>query len=253
MMRDALRLAVGTLTAVPVPPPRQVDTHVARRAMLLAPVATLPLAVLACTVVLVGDVVSLPPLLTAVPAVASVALGTRGMHLDGLADTADGLGASYDRERGLDVMRTGDVGPMGVATVVLVLLGQVAALAGAIDAGHGGFAAVVGVLAGRLVLGVCCLRRVPAARPGGLGAAVAGSTPVWQVVLALALGAVLAAAGGVLAGLAPWRGALAVLLALVASGALLWRCVRRLGGITGDVLGACVEAATLGALVALAA
>ncbi|GAA5113255.1 adenosylcobinamide-GDP ribazoletransferase [Haloechinothrix salitolerans] len=252
-MRDALRLAVGTLTAVPVPPPRDVDSGVARGAMLLAPVAALPLAVLACAVVLVGDVVSLPPLLTAVLAVGAVALGTRGMHLDGLADTADGLGASYDRERALDVMRKGDVGPMGVATVVLVLLGQVAALAGAIAAGHGVLAAAVGVLAGRLVLGVCCLRTVPAARPGGLGAAVAGSTPVWQVALALALGAALAAVGGVLADVAPWRGVLAVLLALAASSALLWRCVRRLGGITGDVLGACVETATLGALVALAA
>ncbi|MPY97889.1 MAG: adenosylcobinamide-GDP ribazoletransferase [Actinophytocola sp.] len=253
MMRDALRLAVGTLTAVPVPPPRQVDSDVARRAMLLAPLATLPLAALACAVVLLGDVVGLPPLLTAALAVGSVALGTRGMHLDGLADTADGLGASYDRERALDVMRTGDVGPMGAATLVLVLLGQVAALAGAIAAGHGVFAAAVGVLAGRLVLGVCCLRMVPAARPGGLGAAVAGSTPMWQVALALTHGAVVAALGAMLADVAPWQGVLAVLLALLASGALLWRCVRRLGGITGDVLGACVEAATLGALVALAA
>lgn len=252
-MRDALRLAVGTLTAIPVPPPHQVDTDVARRAMLLAPLAALPLAALACAVVLAGDVVGLPPLATAVLAVGSVALGTRGMHLDGLADTADGLGASYDRERALDVMRKGDVGPMGVATVVLVLLAQVAALAGAIAAGHGVFAAVVAVLAGRLVLGICCLRAVPAARPGGLGAAVAGSTPVWQVAAVLAVGAVLAALGGVAAGLPPWRGVLAVLLALAASGTLLWRCVRRLGGITGDVLGACVEAATLGALLALAA
>lgn len=252
-MRDALRLAVGTLTAVPVLPPRQVDSDVARRAMLLAPLATVPLAVLACAVVLLGDVIGLPPLLTATLAVGSVALGTRGMHLDGLADTADGLGASYNRERALDVMRTGDVGPMGAAALVLVLLAQVAALAGATAAGHGVFAAAVGVLAGRLVLGVCCLRMVPAARPGGLGAAVAGSTPIWQVGLAVTVGAVVAALGGVVAGVAPWRGVLAVLLALLASGTVLWRCVRRLGGITGDVLGACVEAATLGALLALAA
>ncbi|MPY84601.1 MAG: adenosylcobinamide-GDP ribazoletransferase [Actinophytocola sp.] len=251
-MRDALRLAVGTLTAFPVPPPRQVDGDVARRAMLLAPVAALPLAMLAGAVVLSGDAVELPPLLTATGAMGAMALATRGMHLDGLADTADGLGASYDRERALDVMRRGDVGPMGVATVVLVLLAQVAALAGAVAAGHGVFAAVAGVLAGRLVLGVCCLRKVPAARPEGLGAAVAGSTPLWQVAVVLALGVALAAAGGVLAGLPPWRGAVAVLLAVAACGVLLWRCVRRLGGITGDVLGACVEAATLGALLALA-
>lgn len=251
-MRDALRLAVGTLTAFPVPPPRQVDGDVARRAMLLAPVAALPLAMLAGAVVFAGEVVGLPSLLTATGAMGAVALATRGMHLDGLADTADGLGASYDRERALEVMRRGDVGPMGVATVVLVLLAQVAALAAAVAAGHGVFAAVAGVLAGRLVLGVCCLRGVPAARPEGLGAAVAGSTPLWQVAVVLMLGVALAAAGGVLAELPPWRGAVAVLLAVVACGVLLWRCVRRLGGITGDVLGACIEAATLGALLALA-
>lgn len=250
---NSLLLAVGTLTAIPVPAPRRVEAREAAGAMLLAPVAVLPLAALAAGVVAAGQALGAFPLLTAVLTVGVTALGTRGMHLDGLADTADGLSASYDPQRALDVMRRGDVGPSGVAAVVLVLLGQVAALTAAVAAGHGVFAAATGVLAGRVVLAACCARGIPAARPGGLGSTVAGTVPRWAAAVALAVAMVLAGAAGLLADLPPWRGALAVVVGAGLAGVLLARCVRRLGGITGDVLGACVEAATLGALITLSA
>ena len=241
-------MAVGTLTALPVPAPRVIDRRVAGGAMVLAPLAAVPLAVLAGLIVLGGNAVGLFPLATAALAIGAVAVGSRGLHLDGLADTADGLGASYDRARALDVMRRGDSGPTGVATLVLVLVLQCGALAGAISSGHGVVAAVAGVIAGRCVLSACCARGVPSARPEGLGATVAGAVavPLAVVVFVLAAG---------LASLAPgvpwWRGLVAVAVAYLAAGVLLLRCVRRLGGITGDVLGACVEVATTAALVAL--
>src|SRR5690606_12208937 len=172
---NALLLAVGTLTALPVPAPRAVNSRVAGRAMLLAPIAVLPLAVLVGGLAAAGEALGLPALLTALLCVGAGALGTRGLHWDGLADTADGLSSSYDRDRALEVMRSGDIGPSGVVAVVLVLGGQAAALAGAIAAGHGPFAAVVGVLTGRMVLALCCVRGIPAARSGGLGATVAGT------------------------------------------------------------------------------
>lgn len=252
---DPLRLAVGTLTAIPVPAPRRVDRRVAGAAMLLAPVAVLPLAVLAAGVVALGEWLGVFALLTAVLAIAAGVLGSRAMHVDGLADTADGLSAGYDRARALEVMRRGDTGPSGVAAVVLVLLGQVAALAGAIAAGgmaQGVLAAACAVLASRLVLALCCVRGVPAARPGGLGATVAGSVPPWAAAAVLAAGAGLAGAAGLLAGLPLWRSALAVVVGVAAAGLLLARCVRRLGGITGDVLGGCIEVAALGVLVSFA-
>ncbi|HJQ47335.1 MAG TPA: adenosylcobinamide-GDP ribazoletransferase [Amycolatopsis sp.] len=243
-MLDSLRMAVGTLTALPVPAPRVIDRRVAAGAMLLAPIAALPLAALAGLIMWSGKCVGLPGLASAGIAVGAVALGSRGLHLDGLADTADGLGASYDRDRALEIMRRGDSGPTGVAALVLVLIIQCGALAGA-----GAVSVVVAVLAGRCVLPLCCARGVPSARPEGLGAAVAGAVPVSAAV------AVFVAAAG-LSSLAPgydwWRGPVAVAAAYVVAGLLLWRCIKRLGGITGDVLGACVEAATAAALVALA-
>jgi adenosylcobinamide-GDP ribazoletransferase len=108
---------------------------------------------------------------------------------------------------------------------------------------------VIAVIAGRCTLSMSCARGVPSARPEGLGATVAGSVPV---PIAVAIGIV--AAG--LAALAPdlpwWQGPSAVLAAYVVSGVLLVRCVRRLGGVTGDVLGAGVEIGVGAALVALA-
>lgn len=242
-------MAVGTLTAVPVPAPRVIDRRVAAGAMALAPLATVPLALVAGLFVQAGNVVGLPPLAIAGLAIGAVAIASRGLHLDGLADTADGLSASYDRERALTIMRKGDSGPSGVATLVLVLIVQCGALAGAISAGHGCAAAIVAVLAGRCVLSASCAKGIPAARPEGLGATVAGSVPVSIATLVYLLAAGL---GCFTPGLPWWRGAAAVTLAYLAAGMLLGRCIRRLGGVTGDVLGAGVEVATTAALIALA-
>ncbi|MEC3982207.1 adenosylcobinamide-GDP ribazoletransferase [Amycolatopsis sp. H20-H5] len=248
-LSDSARLAVGTLTTVRVPAPTVINRRVAGAAMTLGPLAALPLAVVAGLVIAGGQAVGLPELASAGLALGAVALGSRGLHLDGLADTADGLGASYDRVKALDVMRRGDSGPTGVATLLFVLLVQCGALAGATAAGHGIAAVVVAVVAGRCVLSLCCARGVPSARPDGLGATVAGSVPAVTAVAVFVLAAGLAALSP---GLPWWRGALAVVLAYGVAGVLLIRCVRRLGGITGDVLGGCVEVAVATALVTLA-
>ncbi|MDQ7807243.1 adenosylcobinamide-GDP ribazoletransferase [Amycolatopsis sp. A133] len=236
-------MAVGTLTTVPVPAPRVIDRPVAGRAMVLAPLAAVPLAAAAGGIVWAGSAAGLPGLATAALALGAVALGSRGLHLDGLADTADGLGASYDRAKALDVMRRGDSGPTGVATLVLVLLVQVGALSTA-----GPVTAAAAVLLGRCTLSMACARGVPPARPEGLGATVAGSVPR---AAAIAVGVAAAGLAVLLPGLPWWRGPLAVALAYAVAGALLWRCTKRLGGVTGDVLGAGVEAAVAAALLAL--
>ena len=244
---DAGRLAVGTLTVLPVRPPRAVGRRVAGLAMLLAPVAALPLAVAVGLVVWAGDAVLAPPLLTGVLAVAVLALGSGGLHLDGLADTADGLAVPGDVARRLDVMRAGDVGPVGAAALVLVLMTQAAAIGGVLDRHAGADAAVtvgLAVVASRGCLAPACARGVPAARGEGLGSTVAGSVPVAGAALVVV---VLAGLALLLDGGQGLGGAAA---AVVATALVVLQARRRLGGVTGDVLGAVVEVALAAYLVA---
>jgi adenosylcobinamide-GDP ribazoletransferase len=253
-MLDAWRLAVGTLTAIPVRPPTTFDRRRASAAMVLAPAAVLPLGVAVTCVALAGHWLQLPVLVVALLAIGAVILGNRAFHLDGLSDTVDGLAASYDRERSLVVMRSGTSGPAGVVAIVLVLGLQVAGLASLLSLPGWWQAAIlagVAVCASRVALVVCCARGVPAGRADGLGSAYTQTVPVPVTVLAWILAAVVLALTGAWAGLEWWRGALAAVVALVAVLAVVARTTRRLGGVTGDVFGASIEvalAAILGAL-----
>lgn len=260
-MRDALRLAIGTLTAVRVSPPASIEPPVPGRAMALAPLVGLIPGVAAAIAAWFAVVVGFWPALTAVIVVGMFALTTRGLHLDGLADTADALAASYDREKALTVMRRGDTGPTGLAAVVLVLLLQCAALTQVLSAATlqvdtrlGVVAVVVAVaIAARVAIPVACVRGVPAARPEGLGATVAGSVRPNPFGAALLAAAATCSLIGMASGFAWWAGALAVAMVVAATGLLVHRAVRRFGGITGDVIGAAVEIGTTAALLTLAA
>jgi adenosylcobinamide-GDP ribazoletransferase len=249
-VRDAWRLAVGTLTALRVGHPSRVDATVAGRAMVLAPLAVVPLGLLVALVGWGGRELGLAPVAIAVVAVGALALGTRALHLDGLSDVADGLTASYDRERSLAVMKGGTAGPAGAAALVLVLGAQVAGLSSLLTTPRGAVVAGVLVCASRALLPIACVRGVPAARPDGLAASYAGTVarPAAAVVALLAVAAVVA--GLVWADRPWWHGVLVAAVGLLAGVALLWRCVRRFGGVTGDVFGAAVEVSLAAALVA---
>ena len=238
---NALRLAFGTLTVLPVAAPT-VDRRTAGRAMALAPLVGLTLALVVSPLTLLDG----SPLLVAALVVGALALLTRGLHLDGLADTADGLGSGRPADGALEVMRRSDIGPFGVVTLVLVLLVQVVALAQLLASGSGAL-----LLAGRprgqpagpaARLPRRCPRRAARRprrhrrrvgvaadgrplRPAGRGACSAWPRWGWG-------GRSCSAPVGLLGGLAVGR-----------------RAVRRLGGVTGDVLGAVVEATFTAALV----
>ena len=165
-LTDAWRLSVGTLTAVPIRPPGRVDRDTAGLSMVLAPLAVVPLGLVVGLTLWGGRELGLTPLALGLVAVGALALGSRAFHLDGLADTADGLTASYDRERSLEVMRSGSAGPAGVTALVVVLGIQAAALGALAYADRGPVVAAVLVCASRVALTVTCARGVPAARPG---------------------------------------------------------------------------------------
>jgi adenosylcobinamide-GDP ribazoletransferase len=190
----------------------------------------------------------LPAYLAAALAVGALAWWSRGLHLDGLADTADGLAAAYDRERALDVMRRSDIGPTGVVTLVLVLLVQVTALGPLLDVRFG--LVVAAVVASRQVLALACRRSVPAARPEGLGATVAGSVSTPAALVGTVVMVVIGAGIGLLGGARWYAGALVVVASALAAATVVTTARRRLGGITGDVLGAVVELALATGLVA---
>ena len=175
----SLRFALGLLTVLPVRPVEP-TARLGAGALRWAPVVGAVLGAVAGGLLVGLAALGLPPLGAGLLTVGFLALATRGMHVDGLADTADGLGCYGPPERALAVMREGGVGAFAVVTLVVVLGAQAAALAELASTGPSALGAVaLAAAAGRA--GFCWVARrgTPAARPGGLGALVAGSQPWW--------------------------------------------------------------------------
>ena len=241
--------SLALLTAVPVPARA---TRSVAGVLPWAPLVGLALGGAAAGIGVLGAR-TISPLVGAVLAVTALALLTRGLHLDGLADTADGLGPLRDRERALAVMRQGDVGPFGVAAVVLVLLLQ-ASCAAVLLASDGGWIAVwLAVAVSRLAMTRTGLPGTPTAAGSTLGHAVAGTVRPW-VLLAWAV--VLAALVFVATGADPLQTARLLgpaLVGLLVGELVLHRARRRLGGVNGDVMGAIAEMTTAVTLLGAAA
>jgi adenosylcobinamide-GDP ribazoletransferase len=302
-LADGIRLAIGTLSVFPVRP-GVVDRWAGGIAMTVAPLVGVLLGAVAGVVLTLALWLGIAPLPASVLAVGTLALLTRGLHLDGLADLADGLGSGKPAEQALDIMKRSDIGPFGVVTLVFTLLIQIMMLSEATAAGMGPIALVTACVTGRLALTWACLTGIPSARPGGLGSMVAGTvrrgTALVMTLLVLAGTTALAfssyvdtfttwlpisssatfipahAGGGILLGhdmstafegggilsASPalegsgipvlWGFPVAVLVGLLAARVLRRRAVRRLGGVTGDVLGALVETAAAAALMTCA-
>lgn len=250
-MTDGLRLALTLLTVARVRGPARLDRRTAGVAISLAPAIGLLLGLAAAAVLAGLGQLTEGPLLPAVCALGALAALTRGLHLDGLADTADGLASYLPAPEARRVMKTPDVGALGLVAVVLVLGVQAAALAACAAAGRGTLSLLLAAVLSRVAVSAACTPRTPAAAPDGLGALVAGTV---RPVLPLLAG-VAAVAGAVLWEL-PGAGAVRPLLAAgvaLAAGELLRRhAVRRLGGISGDVLGALVELTTAVVLLVMA-
>lgn len=179
----------------------------------------------------------LPAAVTAVLLVALDAALTGAIHLDGLADTADGFGGGRRREDVLRIMRDHAIGSYGAVAVGLALAVKIAAIAALAANARGLTALALGPVLGRwtaVLLGAT----QPYARP--VEDQGTGSPTRWMGRTELTIATIITAAASIACG---WRGAAAGLVAGIA--AWLWgqRCARRIGGVTGDTLGAAVVAA----------
>jgi adenosylcobinamide-GDP ribazoletransferase len=169
---------------------------------------------------------------------------TGGLHLDGLADTADAwVGGFGDRQRSLEIMQDPRSGPIAVVVLVLLLLLKFAALVAILQAGEGALLLMVPWLA-RGLLPLLFLT-TPYVRAGGLGQALAEHLPRRQLPWLLAAHAAALLLFG-------WAGVLALLVAGVLFLWLRRLMLQRLGGTTGDTAGAMLELAECALLVALA-
>ncbi|MFJ4373683.1 adenosylcobinamide-GDP ribazoletransferase [Pseudomonas japonica] len=233
-------IALQFLSSLPVTLPGMPEPRQTGRSLLFYPAVGLLFGVLlwALDTLLQGT----QPLLHAALLLSAWVLLSGGLHLDGLADSADAwLGGFGDRERTLLIMKDPRSGPIAVVTLVLVLLLKFAALLALVEAGQG-MLLVLAPVVGRAAM-LALFLTTPYVRPGGLGQALAEHLPrraaAW--VLALTAAACL------------WLGGVLAMAVGVVTFYLLRRSIlRRLGGTTGDTAGALLELLELAVLLALA-
>lgn len=187
----------------------------------------------------------LPSSLAVVLALTTGLLVTGAFHEDGWADTLDGLGGGWTRERALTIMKDSHIGSFGVIGLVMLLLGKYAALDALAPVGVAA-ALIAGHTLSRLAP-VVLMRRMTYARSEASKAAAVITLPddqaLWTATACALLPLFWLPAGPAMTG---------VLLALLAAGGMAWWQWRRLGGYTGDTLGATQQAAELAFYLGLA-
>ena len=240
---SAFLIALQFLTRLPISLPGMPAPAAVGRSLLSYPLVGLLLGavLLSAQWVLQGQA---PALQAALLLILWVGL-TGGLHLDGLADSADAwLGGFGDRERTLTIMKDPRSGPIAVVTLVLVLLLKFCALLALVQSGQTLGLLLAPVLGRAAMLGLFLC--TPYVRAGGLGQALAQHLPrgaAKGVLVATALVCVLVAG---------WNAVVALAVALVVFAGLRTVMLKRLGGTTGDTAGALLELLEVAVLVGLA-
>ena len=229
MIRQSFLIALQFLTRIPLR--CEWSPQAAGRSLLFYPLVGLLIGLLLAAVAALlsgGNLVAMALVVTL------WVLLTGGLHLDGLADSADAWAGGYgDRQRTLAIMKDPYAGPIGVISIVLVLGLKWSALADLMAEARW-LPLVLAPVLGRLAV-LALFYTTPYARAEGLGAALAAHLPrqaAAQVMLLVT--ALIVLVGG---GVGIWM-LLTALAVLVAMRALL---MRRIGGTTGDTAGALVE------------
>jgi adenosylcobinamide-GDP ribazoletransferase len=240
---DDAALMLGFFSRLPVSASQGEGKFAA--ALWAAPLAGVVIGVLGALAYALAFALNLPPLPSALIALAATLLATGCLHEDGLSDVADGFGGGRTAEQKLTIMRDSRIGAYGASALLLSLLLRASALA-AIVSPAGALAALVAAHGASRALLPLFLRIMPPARGDGLGAGV-GVIPARAANAALALGLLCLLLLGPLPAL--------FAAVLLAAAFLIFRrlALRHIGGQTGDVCGALQQAAEILVLLVAAA
>ncbi|MEM1316015.1 MAG: adenosylcobinamide-GDP ribazoletransferase [Pseudomonadota bacterium] len=245
IIADEVRLmlrAWGFLTRAPVPAWAWGEDRDLGRSMRWFPLAGAGVGVVAGVVYAVLANLGKPDLAAAGLALAAGALLTGALHEDGLADTVDGLGGGADKEQALEIMRDSRIGTYGAVTLMLAFVVKAGALASH-EAVEGLVFLVCAHASGRAAIALAACS-APYVRRDGMGRFA--ETTLGNAGIAVGVAALFALSAGA-------HGLLALIFALIAGQAVLFYLRKRLGGWTGDGLGAIEQAAEVTALVVLSA
>ena len=231
------RIAVGFLTILPLGHAAELDDHRAglRFGARAFPLAGLVVGLFGALVYAIANMLRLPPEAAAFIAIGAMTVFTGALHEDGLADMADGAMARRSLADRLAVMRDSRIGTFGTLALIIVVgikTGTITAIGWADQVAP----LLIGCAAASRAVLPAMMRFMPPARRDGL-AFTAGRPEENQVVLAALLGAALA-----LLFLGPFAGLVAIIAGIAAACLVGWIARVRLGGVTGDVLGAAQQA-----------
>jgi adenosylcobinamide-GDP ribazoletransferase len=246
-----LAVLLSFFSRLPVPSSAPPSLDELPRAVALLPLAGIVIALPAALVLALFGVSSLPPVVIATLAIAALALVTGFLHEDGLSDTADGLIGGSDRDRRLEIMRDSRIGAFGAAALILGLILRISLVAAALDRfGVGGAVLIVVATAAVSRAGLVLFwLGLPAARSDGLSASI-GQPTGQATLIALGVAALIA-----FLFVAPFVGFWLTILGFGMIGLILivLSVVAdiRIGGQTGDVLGAMQQLAEIAFLIGI--
>jgi len=237
-----VRLAAGFLTIIPLLPRRGATDDAVARSLGWFPLVGFMLGAAICVEdIALGRIFG--QVVKSVLVILSITAITGAVHLDGLADTADALGAGQDRGRALEILRDSRIGSFGTAAIFFALTLEILALATiAGTRRYQALYAAVGLARWAMVAVAAGLDYL---RAEGAGSVLLGSDGSRNLAIASVV------AAGAIAPIFSWRIAGAAIATIVIVAVMRWFYRRWLGGVTGDLVGACGQIVEVAVLIAM--
>ena len=242
IITEDMRAALMLLTRLPVWSDRDGAEPNLSRSTWAYPLVGMIVGGIGAGAILVAEMLDMPDILSAVIAVAVMTLATGAFHEDGLADTADGIGGGWTKERKLEIMRDSRIGTYGTMALLISFALRIAALIAIGDAVLTAFALMVAATVSRSGI-VVLLTIMPPARSDGMGT-VAQNPPVTSLICALLV--------GILAMQIVPFGMIASIFAGLGILSIYWIGIKHVDGYTGDLLGAGQQVSEIFFLISLA-